>query len=154
MFHALILVDEINRAPPKVQSDLLVAMGERQVTAGGISYPLPDPFMVVATRNPIEHEGTYPLPEAQPGRFLLHVVVPLPDSAAELEILDLVEEETTAQPACGDASAAARGHPSGSSRDHEHLPLSCLEDDIVRLVVATRDGRSGRRPDRGPQQRA
>ena len=72
VFHNIVLVDEINRAPPKVQSALLEAMAEGQVTTGGQTRPLPDPFMVVATQNPIEHEGTFPLPEAQMDRFLLH----------------------------------------------------------------------------------
>ncbi len=74
-FHSLVLVDEINRAPPKVQSALLEAMAERQTTAAGVTHVLPDPFMVVATQNPIEHEGTFPLPEAQLDRFMLHAEV-------------------------------------------------------------------------------
>lgn len=78
IFHSLVLVDEINRAPPKVQSALLEAMAEGQVTTGGTTRPLPDPFMVVATQNPIEHEGTFPLPEAQLDRFLLHLRLDLP----------------------------------------------------------------------------
>ena len=78
LFHNLVLVDEINRAPPKVQSALLEAMAERQITAGGVTRPLPDPFMVVATQNSIEHEGTFPLPEAQLDRFLLHVALDPP----------------------------------------------------------------------------
>ncbi len=98
VFHSLVLVDEINRAPPKVQSALLEAMAERQVTSGGTTHALPDPFMVVATQNPIEHEGTFPLPEAQLDRFLFHVVVAMPDAAAEREILDLVERETVEPP--------------------------------------------------------
>ena len=93
IFHSMVLVDEINRAPPKVQSALLEAMAERQVTAAGTTHYLPDPFMVVATQNPIEHEGTFPLPEAQLDRFLLYIVIGLPDAEAELKILDLVEQE-------------------------------------------------------------
>ncbi|MFC6051121.1 AAA family ATPase, partial [Methylobacterium hispanicum] len=95
LFHALILVDEVNRAPPKVQSALLEAMAEGQITVAGHTHRLPDPFMVVATQNPIEHAGTFPLPEAQLDRFLLHVVVEMPDEAAERRILDLVEGELT-----------------------------------------------------------
>ncbi|WP_165644393.1 AAA family ATPase, partial [Oharaeibacter diazotrophicus] len=98
VFHSLVLVDEINRAPPKVQSALLEAMAERQVTAGGATHALPDPFMVVATQNPIEHEGTFPLPEAQLDRFLFHVLVEMPGPAEERAILDLVERETVAEP--------------------------------------------------------
>ena len=94
VFASLVLVDEINRAPPKVQSALLEAMAERQVTAGGETHKLPDPFMVVATQNPIDQEGTFPLPEAQLDRFLMHVVVGLPNAASERKILDLVEAET------------------------------------------------------------
>src|SRR5919107_1555515 len=94
VFHSIVLVDEINRAPPKVQSALLEAMAERQVTAGSVTYPLPDPFLVLATRNPIEQEGTYPLPEAELDRFLLHVILDLPDAPAERRILDLVERES------------------------------------------------------------
>ena len=93
VFHALVLVDEINRAPPKVQSALLEAMGERQVTVAGTTHSLPQPFMVVGTQNPIEHEGTFPLPEAQLDRFMMHVEVKLPDAATERLILDLVEQE-------------------------------------------------------------
>ncbi len=87
LFAQTILADEINRTPPKTQAALLEAMQERQVTAGGTTYPLPDPFFVLATQNPIEQEGTYPLPEAQLDRFLLNVRVPYPTAAEELEIL-------------------------------------------------------------------
>ncbi|MGI9286038.1 MAG: AAA family ATPase [Pseudomonadales bacterium] len=93
LFHNLILADEINRAPAKVQSALLEAMAERQISVGGTSYSLPPLFLVMATQNPIEQEGTYPLPEAQLDRFLLHVKVDYPDSAAELDILRLVRAE-------------------------------------------------------------
>lgn len=88
LFHEIILADEINRAPPKVQSALLEAMEEHQVTIGGKSYPLPDLFIVMATQNPLEQGGTYPLPEAQLDRFLLHVVVDYPDADEELQILE------------------------------------------------------------------
>src|SRR6056297_1622755 len=90
VFHNLVLVDEINRAPPKVQSALLEAMAEAQVTAGGETRVLPDPFLVVATQNPIEHDGTFPLPEAQLDRFMLYVELALPDAEVERRILDLV----------------------------------------------------------------
>ena len=93
LFHNLILADEINRAPAKVQSALLEAMAERQISVGGTSYALPALFLVMATQNPIEQEGTYPLPEAQLDRFLLHVKVDYPDAAAELDILRLVRAE-------------------------------------------------------------
>lgn len=87
LFSNLILADEINRAPAKVQSALLESMQERQVTVGGETYPLPEPFLVLATQNPIEQEGTYPLPEAQLDRFMLKVRIGYPDKAEELEIL-------------------------------------------------------------------
>jgi MoxR-like ATPase len=87
VFANVILADEINRTPPKTQAALLEAMQERHVTAGGSTYPLPDPFFVLATQNPIEQEGTYPLPEAQLDRFMLNVLVPYPTAEEELEIL-------------------------------------------------------------------
>ena len=89
LFHNLVLADEVNRAPAQVQSALLEAMGERQITVGSVTYPLPPLFMVMATQNPIEQEGTYPLPEAQLDRFLLHVLVNYPDAAGERAILEL-----------------------------------------------------------------
>jgi MoxR-like ATPase len=93
LFHNLVLADEVNRAPAKVQSALLEAMGERQITVGSVTYPLPDLFLVMATQNPIEQEGTYPLPEAQLDRFLLHVLVDYPDAAGERAILELNRAE-------------------------------------------------------------
>src|SRR5688572_17031482 len=92
IFHPILLADEINRAPAKVQSALLEAMGERQVTVGRHTYPLPSLFLVMATQNPIEQEGTFPLPEAQLDRFLMHVRIGYPEAAAETEILRLVRE--------------------------------------------------------------
>jgi MoxR-like ATPase len=88
VFSNIVLADEINRASPKTQSALLEAMGERQVTVDGVTHHLASPFMVIATQNPIEHEGTYPLPEAQLDRFLMKVTVGYPGRAAELEILE------------------------------------------------------------------
>lgn len=137
VFHNLVLVDEINRAPPKVQSALLEAMAETQVTSGGVTHALAEPFFVVATQNSIEHEGTFPLPEAQMDRFLLHVVLSLPDLETERLILDLVENESRAGPPTApaldlDVIRAAR-------RDVVQVHLSpALRDYIVRLVVATR----------------
>ena len=93
VFNNLILADEINRAPAKVQAALLEAMQERQVTVAGTTHPLPDLFMVMATQNPIEQEGTYPLPEAQMDRFLLHVMVHYPDTESEKKVLRLVRGE-------------------------------------------------------------
>lgn len=139
LFHSLVLVDEINRAPPKVQSAMLEAMAENQITSAGTTYPLPDPFMVVATQNPIEHEGTFPLPEAQLDRFLLHVVLELPDAKSEREILDLVERETSETPQVSiqkvDIAAISSARKEAMS---VHLSPA-LKDYIVRLVIATRD---------------
>ena len=100
LFHNLVLADEVNRAPAKVQSALLEAMAERQITIGRTSYPLPELFMVMATQNPLEHEGTYPLPEAQLDRFLFQINIDYPDHGAEKEILQMARLE---------AAAAARG---------------------------------------------
>lgn len=93
LFHNLILVDEINRAPAKVQSALLEAMAEHQISVGAATYPLPRMFLVMATQNPIEHEGTYPLPEAQLDRFMLHTLVDYPDRATTLRIMALSRRE-------------------------------------------------------------
>jgi MoxR-like ATPase len=93
LFHNIILADEINRAPAKVQSALLEAMAERQITIGKTTHPLPELFMVMATQNPIEQEGTYPLPEAQLDRFLLHVNVDYPSTDVESRIMELAHDE-------------------------------------------------------------
>lgn len=93
LFHNLVLADEINRAPAKVQSALLEAMAERQITIGSTTYPLPELFLVMATQNPIEQEGTYPLPEAQLDRFLMHVRIDYPDAESERKILKLARGE-------------------------------------------------------------
>ncbi|MBN1128718.1 MAG: AAA family ATPase [Chitinispirillaceae bacterium] len=87
VFHNIVLADEINRTPPKTQSALLQAMQEHEVTIAGVTYPLPDPFWVLATQNPIEQEGTYPLPEAQQDRFMFSIEVPYPDAASEIDIV-------------------------------------------------------------------
>jgi MoxR-like ATPase len=137
LFSNLVLADEINRAPAKVQSALLEAMQEHQVTLGETTYPLPSPFMVMATQNPVEQEGTYPLPEAQVDRFLLKVVVTYPTPDEELAILDAMATSTPrldARPVvAGDTLLAAR-----------RVVDSIYVDDkvrryIVSLVVATRD---------------
>jgi MoxR-like ATPase len=95
IFANMILADEINRTPPKTQAALLEAMQERHVSAGGVTYPLPVPFFVLATQNPIEQEGTYPLPEAQLDRFMLNVMVKYPSSDEELEILKRTTGDVT-----------------------------------------------------------
>ena len=138
IFHSLVLVDEINRAPPKVQSALLEAMGEHQVTAAGVTRALPEPFMVIGTQNPIEHEGTFPLPEAQLDRFMMHVEVTLPDAAMERLILDLVESETSgATPLEINALSAHDIALAQRAAMRVHL-APALKDYIVRLVTAAR----------------
>ena len=139
IFHSLVLVDEINRAPPKVQSALLEAMAEHQVTASGVTHPLPEPFMVVATQNPIEHEGTFPLPEAQLDRFMLKVEVTLPDAAVERQILDLVEGEATGEAV--DAPAPIAPHEIVAARKAAMATYlsPAVKDYIVRLVTAPRE---------------
>ena len=145
LFHNLILADEINRAPAKVQSALLEAMEERQISVGSNSYKLDDLFMVMATQNPIEQEGTYPLPEAQLDRFLLHIEVGYPTPEDERRIMVLNRDE---------AKAAARD----MFQPPELLPVSAimqarqeilrlhlspeLEEYIVNVVVATRNAGS------------
>ncbi|MEM6910578.1 MAG: MoxR family ATPase [Verrucomicrobiota bacterium] len=137
IFSNLILADEINRAPAKVQSALLEAMQERQVTLGETSYALPDPFLVMATQNPIDQEGTYPLPEAQLDRFLVKVVVDYPKREEEREILDLMA--TSAKPpettACLDP---AKLRESRALVNQIYLDGS-LRDYIVELIQTTRD---------------
>jgi MoxR-like ATPase len=134
VFVNFVLADEVNRAPAKVQAAMLELMGERQVSLGGRTYPLPDPFTVVATENPIESEGVYPLPEAQRDRFLLKVEVPLPRAAEEAEILRRMSvEPPTARPVLDPPTVAALQH----AADHVYLhPL--VADYAVRLVMATR----------------
>ncbi|MDH3447597.1 MAG: MoxR family ATPase [Gammaproteobacteria bacterium] len=141
LFHNLILADEINRAPAKVQSALLEAMAERQITVGTETYPLPKIFLVMATQNPLEQEGTYPLPEAQLDRFLMHVRVDHPSGADEKKILALTRKEARSQFDATPAKSAAIGQQSLlDARDAVldiHLDDS-LEDYIIEIVLATR----------------
>ncbi|WP_163834038.1 AAA family ATPase [Spartinivicinus ruber] len=142
VFNHLVLADEINRAPAKVQSALLEAMAERQVSVGKTSYPLPDLFLVMATQNPIEQEGTYPLPEAQLDRFLMHVMIGYPTADAERKILQLARGEAIqapklpAQPVTQTDIFAAR---QAILALHMADPV---EEYIVQLVLATRDARA------------
>jgi len=138
IFHSLVLADEVNRAPAKVQSALLEAMAERQVSVGSDTYDLPRLFLVMATQNPIEQEGTYPLPEAQLDRFLLHVNVDYPDAAAEAEILRLTRSE--AGQGAAPPPVPLRQETVFTARQ-EALDLymsSPVEDYMVQLVIATR----------------
>ncbi|MBL4584924.1 MAG: MoxR family ATPase [Pseudomonadales bacterium] len=144
IFHSLVLADEINRAPAKAQSALLEAMGERQVSVGKTTYPLPQLFLVMATQNPIEQEGTYPLPEAQLDRFLLHVEIGYPDREAEHQILKLARYE-----------ASQQGQPKVNAGEDTHIisqdtifearqqlltihMAEPVEEYIVQLIMATR----------------
>ncbi|MCJ8272533.1 MAG: MoxR family ATPase [Psychrosphaera sp.] len=138
LFHNLVLADEINRAPAKVQSALLEAMAERQVTVGKTTYELPELFLVMATQNPIEQEGTYPLPEAQLDRFLMHIDIDYPNAATELAILKLTRGEALQQ--------EQPKIPELNQKDifearktvlNIHLAPQ-LEDYIVQLIIATR----------------
>ena len=142
IFHNLILADEVNRAPAKVQSALLEAMGERQVTVGRDTYALPPLFLVMATQNPIEQEGTYPLPEAQLDRFLLHVRVDYPDAAAEAAILRLARDRAREALAPVPAPARRLSQQQVFTARREVLALHLapqLETYLVQLVLATRE---------------
>ncbi len=142
IFHNLVLADEINRAPAKVQSALLEAMAERQVSVGAHSHPLPELFLVMATQNPIEQEGTYSLPEAQLDRFLMHVTITFPDAAAERRILQLARQEAQGN---GNQPAQLLHHVTQAqifSARKEILDLHmvpALEEYIVQFVMATRN---------------
>ncbi len=142
LFHNLILADEINRAPAKVQSALLEAMEERQITVGDRSYALDDLFMVMATQNPIEQEGTYPLPEAQLDRFLLHAQVDYPTTEDERRILVLNRDEAKAneRDAFQPSKLLSVASIMQARRDILNLHLADeLEEYIVNIVVATRN---------------
>ena len=147
VFTNLLLADEINRAPAKVQSALLESMQERQVTLGDATHPLPDPFLVFATQNPIEQEGTYPLPEAQVDRFLLKARVDYPTQAEERQVLDRMisgEAPAVAKVLSGDKVRSL------AARVREVYMDERLRDYMVALVAATRNPRSVGLADLGP----
>jgi MoxR-like ATPase len=136
LFHNFLLADEINRAPAKVQSALLEAMGEKQITIGKQTYPLPHLFLVMATQNPIEQEGTYPLPEAQLDRFMLFVKIGYPDSSSESHILALNRQESQdsiTKPHLNQDTIFAAKKQIGQI----HLNKS-IEEYIIQLIMATR----------------
>ncbi|MEZ8017490.1 AAA family ATPase [Vibrio splendidus] len=138
IFNSLILADEINRAPAKVQAAMLEAMAEKQVTAGRKTYALPDLFLVMATQNPIEQEGTYPLPEAQLDRFLLHLEVAYPDMESELEILRLNRGEAQGnQPVQPEPISQQTIFEARQEVLNIHM-ADTIEQYIIRLVMATR----------------
>ncbi|MDB2386404.1 MoxR family ATPase [Shewanella sp.] len=138
IFHNLILADEINRAPAKVQSALLEAMAENQVTVGKNSYPLPELFLVMATQNPLENEGTYPLPEAQLDRFLMHLNLDYPSAETEFEILRLSRNEALKQE-IPTVTPIIQGDIFAAREQALQLYLAePLEKYIVDIVMATR----------------
>lgn len=137
IFSELVLADEINRAPAKVQSALLEAMEERQVTVAGNSYKLPELFMVLATQNPIEQEGTYPLPEAQMDRFLMKISVDYPDADAERNIVRLLQSEEGNQGA--QLETTSQSHIFAARDAIQQMQLSePVEQYVVDLVMASR----------------
>jgi MoxR-like ATPase len=135
LFTNFVLADEINRAPAKVQSALLEAMQERQVTLGDTTYPLPEPFLVLATQNPIEQEGTYPLPEAQVDRFMLKLKLDYPSAAEEREILDRMSGAQV--PQAGPVVDLPRLARAGEAMRAIYVD-DRVKDYVVRLVHATR----------------
>lgn len=142
IFHPLLLADEINRAPAKVQSALLEAMGERQVTVGRQTYALPSLFLVMATQNPIEQEGTFPLPEAQLDRFLMHVRIGYPEIEAETEILRLARERArnALQSVAATPERIAQEDVFAARRAVLDLHVAPqVERYLVELVLASRD---------------
>lgn len=142
IFHNLILADEINRAPAKVQSALLEAMAERQVSIGRETFQLPPMFLVMATQNPIEQEGTYPLPEAQLDRFLMHVTIGYPDAVSERNILQLVRNESLNASATAEANQPQISQEAIFATRKEILAMHMapvVEDYIVQLTMATRE---------------
>jgi len=140
LFHNLLLADEVNRAPAKVQSALLEAMGERQITVGRETYRLPELFLVMATQNPIEQEGTYPLPEAQLDRFLMHVRVDYPDADSERAVLKLYRREALQEGDSDAASALSQRSIFEARRAVLGLFMSSeIEDYLLHLVLASRD---------------
>ncbi len=142
LFHNLILADEINRAPAKVQSALLEAMEERQITAGSHTYPLSDLYLVMATQNPLEQEGTYPLPEAQLDRFLMYVKIDYPDAAAEKKILELNRAESRnlrSAPVEMPAPLTAATLFDARAQVLDVHMSDAVEQYLLSLVLATRD---------------
>ncbi|TKB55540.1 AAA family ATPase [Ferrimonas aestuarii] len=138
LFHNLLLADEINRAPAKVQSALLEAMAENQITVGKTSYPLPKLFLVLATQNPIENEGTYPLPEAQLDRFLLHLSLDYPGPEVEKQILALSRQEALSEAPKPPTPLTQVEIFQARKRALELYMAPALEDYMVHLIDATR----------------
>jgi MoxR-like ATPase len=139
IFHNLVLADEINRAPAKVQSALLEAMGERQVSVGRTTYDLPKLFLVMATQNPIEQEGTYPLPEAQLDRFLMHVRINFPDASVERRILQLARGEALHGEAKPEQRVTQEAIFAARQEIFSLHMAEAVEEYLVQLVMATRN---------------
>ena len=139
IFNNLVLADEINRAPAKVQSALLEAMAERQVSIGSQTYPLPELFLVMATQNPIEQEGTYPLPEAQLDRFLMHVRVSYPDATAEQAILRLARNEAGGSHNTPPDTVSQSDIFSARKAVLDIHMAPAVEEYIVQLVIGSRE---------------
>ena len=139
IFHNLVLADEINRAPAKVQSALLEAMAERTVSVGRKTMPLPDLFLVMATQNPIEQEGTYPLPEAQLDRFLMHVRIGYPDISAEKEILALARGEALNTPTTETVQPISQKTILAAREEILNIHMAeAVEEYLVQIILATR----------------
>jgi MoxR-like ATPase len=139
LFHNLVLADEINRAPAKVQSALLEAMAERQISVGKNTYPLPELFLVMATQNPIEQEGTYPLPEAQMDRFLMHVLVDYPAPEAERAILALSRQEALNEPTTKVEPLTQKSLFNARKQVNKIHMSEAVEEYLVQLILATRN---------------
>jgi len=139
LFHNLVLADEINRAPAKVQSALLEAMAERQISVGKNTYPLPELFLVMATQNPIEQEGTYPLPEAQMDRFLMHVLVDYPAPEAERVILALSRQEALNEPTTKVEPLTQKSLFDARKQVNKIHMSEAVEEYLVQLILATRN---------------
>jgi MoxR-like ATPase len=138
LFHNLVLADEINRAPAKVQSALLEAMAERQITVGNTTYDLPELFLVMATQNPLEQEGTYPLPEAQLDRFLMHVEIDYPNAKSELMILHLTRNEGLSKPLSPPVPLTQKAIFDAREAILSMHMSDALQEYMVQLVMATR----------------
>ncbi len=149
IFNSIVLADEVNRAPAKVQAALLEAMAEGTITVGGQTHVLPDLFMVLATQNPVEQEGTYPLPEAQMDRFIMKVTVDYPEDQAERDIIRLVRSEELSREASPEQVTPLHIEPELVLEARRQLPeifvSELVENYIVALVMATR------KPERYPE---
>lgn len=139
LFHNLVLADEINRAPAKVQSALLEAMAERQISVGKNTYPLPELFLVMATQNPIEQEGTYPLPEAQMDRFLMHIMVDYPAPETERMILNLSRQEALKAEQTGVEAMTQETLFEARKQVLAVHMAEPVEEYLVQLILATRN---------------